>query len=230
MLHAITRRSVLFGLAALAAFGVNAAEPVAGTDYQVLKTPQPIATPGKGEVIEFFWYGCPHCFHYEPFVEAWAKTLPKDVVFRREHALFAGRSDMEGHGRLFVALKSLGKVEALTPKVFDAIHKDKIELRDQDKLFDWISKQGVDRKQFEGAYGAFSMQAELKRQEQNVATYQLTGVPAFVVNGKYVVSAKGGDENGQQLFATINALLTKDKPAGKDAKPASKDAKAAAKK
>jgi thiol:disulfide interchange protein DsbA len=211
MLNALTRRAFLFGMAALAAVSVYASDPVAGQDYNLLPNPQPVANPAKGEVIEFFWYGCSHCYHYEPYVEAWAKTVPKDAVFRREHVLFPGRSDMEGHVRLFLALKMLGKQDVMAPKVFDAIHKDGVELRDPKTLFDWIGKQGINLQQFQGAYNAFSMRAEMQHAEQMVSSYNISGVPMFVVDGKYIVSAQQGDEEGKKMFATINALLAKDR-------------------
>jgi thiol:disulfide interchange protein DsbA len=222
------RLAVVVGLT-FAAFGAQADEPKPGVDFDYLPVVMPTDTPGKIEVIEFFWYGCPHCIHLEPMVEAWAKTLPKDVVFRREHAMFPGNSNWAGHAKLFVALKALGLVDSLTPKIFDAVHNQHIELRDEATLFDWIAKQGVNRAQFEAAYKSFSAQAGFARLIQLSQDYRIDGVPTFVVNGKYSTSpAKVQSE--EKTFAVINALIAKEraslKPAKAEAKPTVKPAKA----
>ncbi|GAB3260895.1 thiol:disulfide interchange protein DsbA/DsbL [Chitinimonas naiadis] len=210
---------------ALAAFSAHA-EVRAGVDFDYLPNVMPTEAPGKIEVIEFFWYGCPHCYHLEPKVAAWEATLPKDVVFRREHVMWDGRSDMAGHAKVFVALKALGQVNALTPKVFNAIQKDGIELRDEKTLFDWVAKQGVNRAQFESAYKSFGAQSTFARAAQLTRDYRIDGVPNFIVNGKYKTSpSKTGDED--KLFGVINELIAKEraaKPAAAAA-PAAKPAK-----
>jgi thiol:disulfide interchange protein DsbA len=217
----------------MGAMAAQAADPKPGVDFDYLPTIMPTDSPGKVEVIEFFWYGCPHCFHLEPQVEAWAKTLPKDVVFRREHAMFEGNTNWAGHAKLFVALKTLGLVDALTPKVFDAVHNQRVELRDESTLFDWIAKQGVNRAQFEAAYKSFAAQAGFARQIQLSRDYGLDGVPVFIVNGKYRTSpAKVQSE--EKTFDVINALIVKERATLKpvkaeapaaDAKPTKKAAK-----
>lgn len=196
---------------ALAALSSHA-EVRPGVDFDYLPTVMPTDSPGKIEVIEFFWYGCPHCYHLEPKVEAWAATLPKDVVFRREHVMWDGRSDMAGHAKVFVALKALGQVNALTPKVFDAIQKDGVELRDEKTLFDWVAKQGVNRAQFEAAYKSFGAQSGLNRAGQLTRDYRVDGVPSFVINGKYKTSpSKTGDE--AKMFQVIGELIAKERAA-----------------
>ncbi|GAB3261111.1 thiol:disulfide interchange protein DsbA/DsbL [Chitinimonas naiadis] len=191
----------------------------AGIDYVVLPSPQPVEQVGKGEVIEFFSFGCPHCQHYEPFVEAWAAKLPRDVVFRREHIAPSGRTDWLGYAKLFYALKMLGKSEPLVPKVFATVSAKQVELRDEDALFNWIANQGLDRKQFIAVYQSFGMQGQLNRVNELGRLLQVRSVPGFVVNGRYLVQVHEGDEDGQRLFSTINELLAtdraKDKTAGK---------------
>ena len=115
-----------------------------GKEYKALTPAKPVAVAGKAEVIEFFWYGCPHCFAVEPHVESWAAKLPKDVNFRRVHVMWDGRNDMEGHAKLFLALQAMGIEGKYQMAVMKAIQSDKIELRDEAKLFDWVKKQGID--------------------------------------------------------------------------------------
>ncbi len=111
-----------------------------GTEYKLLTPAQPVAVPGKIEVIEFFWYGCPHCFHIEPYVEAWAAKLPKDVNFRRAHVVWQGRNDIIAHAKIFIALNTMGIAGKYQQAVFNAIQQDGLELRKDDVLFDWVKK------------------------------------------------------------------------------------------
>ncbi|MFC4158050.1 thiol:disulfide interchange protein DsbA/DsbL [Chitinimonas lacunae] len=175
-----------------------------------LTKPQPVATPGKIEVIEFFWYGCPACNATEPAVEAWEKTLPKDVVFRREHVLWTGRSDMDGHAKLFNALSMLNLLPTHHRAVFDAIHRDKLELRDQDTLAKWVAQRGIDQRRFMAAYQAFDMNARLDRARKFGKDYQLQSVPSFVVNGKYLTSP-GAVGDPQKMFALIDQLIARER-------------------
>ncbi|WP_269531530.1 thiol:disulfide interchange protein DsbA/DsbL [Chitinimonas sp. BJYL2] len=215
---AITRTLARLLAAGLALLALNSqAEPRAGVDFEYLPAAQATEAPGKIEVIEFFWFGCPHCYHLEPKVQAWEKTLGKDVVFRREHVLWNGRSDMEGHVRLFATLKMLGKLNALTPAAFDAIQRDRIELRDEVKLFEWVAAQGIPREQFENAYRSFGAQAGLARARQLTLDHRVDGVPTFIVNGKYKTSVtKTGNED--KLFVVVNELVAKERATLKPAK------------
>lgn len=229
----IARAAAIVGLM-LGAVASQAAEPRAGVDFDYLPSAMPTETPGKIEVIEFFWYGCPHCFHAEPAVEAWAKTLPKDVVFRREHAMFEGNTSWAPHAKLFVTLRNMGLVDSMTPKVFDAVHNQHIELRDEDVLFDWIAKQGINRAQFEAIYKSFGIQAGMNRQIELSRMYHIDGVPTFIVNGKYVTSPgkmQVSDEvaSAQKMVGVINALIAKERASVKPAKAAGKPAAKAAK-
>jgi thiol:disulfide interchange protein DsbA len=191
---------------------------VAGRDFKLLATPQPTEQKGKIEVIEFFSFGCPHCAHYEPFVDEWQARQPKDVYLRREHVNFIGRSDWFPYVRMAIALKSIGQLDRLAPMVFDAIHKQRIELRDEDNLYTWLQKQGVNRQQFDGAYKAFSMQASVKRAENLARDYRLEGVPTFIVAGKYQVSVQPDDPDGKKLFGIIDALVARERAAARPAK------------
>ncbi|PHV12315.1 thiol:disulfide interchange protein DsbA/DsbL [Chitinimonas sp. BJB300] len=204
-------RLIATGLA-LVAFN-SYAEPRAGVDFDYMPKAMSTEAPGKIEVLEFFWYGCPHCYHLEPMVAAWAKTLPKDVVLRREHVMWDGRSDMAGHAKVFNALKSIKQSDAVTPAVFKAIQADRIELRDEKVLFDWVAKQGVNRPQFEAAYKGFGAQAQLARATQLTRDYGIDGVPTFIINGKYKTSPSKTDGDEKRFFKIMDELIAKERGA-----------------
>jgi thiol:disulfide interchange protein DsbA len=189
-----------------------------GVEYKKMAKPQAVAVAGKSEVIEFFWYGCPHCFTVAPYVEDWASKLPANVNFRRVHVAWPGRSDMAGHTKIFIALQAMGLEAKQQLAVMTAVQKDRIELRKEDVLFAWIKKQGIDVAKFKAQYNSFSSSAQLSKLEQMTRDYQVDGVPMFVVNGKYVTSpAMVGAEDGT-ITKVIDELLAKDKPAAKPKK------------
>lgn len=207
MKHLIVTASLL---SASAAFAFTE-----GKDFKALNPAQPVAVAGKHEVIEFFWYGCPHCFAVEPYVESWAAKLPKDVNFRRVHVMWDGRNDMEGHAKIFLALQAMGLDAKYQQAVMMAVQKDRIELRDEAKLLDWVKKQGIDVAKFKANYNGFSTQAQLKNLSKMARDYQVDGVPMFVVNGKWVTSpAMVGTEDGR-VTQMVDELIAKDRKAPK---------------
>lgn len=183
-----------------------------GTEYKLLTPAQPVAVPGKIEVIEFFWYGCPHCFHIEPYVEAWAAKLPKDVNFRRAHVVWQGRNDIIAHAKIFIALNTMGIAGKYQQAVFNAIQQDGLELRKDDVLFDWVKKkQGIDVNKFKAAYNSFSGSVEMNKLAKMVQDYQVDGVPMFIINGKYVTApSMVGKEDGTVL-TVVDQLIAKER-------------------
>lgn len=165
---------------------LHAAEIKEGKDYTVLAQIQPTDAKGKVEVTEFFWYGCPHCFEFEPTLNTWLKTLPKDVAFRRVPADF-GR--WTGGAKLFYTLEALGEEGRLHKELFDAIHgNERLNFNNESAMADWLAKKGIDRKKFADAYNSFSVQSSVNRAQQLTRNYALTGVPNVVVGGKYVTN------------------------------------------
>lgn len=183
----------------------------AGPDFTRLSTTLPTDTPGKIEVIEFFWYGCPHCNELEPMVEAWEKRLPKDVVFRREHVIWDGRSETETHARLFLTLRAMGLLTQHHRAVFDAIHAAKTRLRSESEVFDWAAKRGIDRAKFEATYKSFGVNMQTTRAKDMTGKYLVDGVPSFAVNGKYKASM-GGAHDEKRLFEIVNKLIAEERP------------------
>ncbi|MEZ5728324.1 MAG: thiol:disulfide interchange protein DsbA/DsbL [Burkholderiaceae bacterium] len=181
--------------------------PPPGKSYRLVKPAQATGVPkGKLEVIEFFWYGCPHCNALEPLIKAWALRLPIDVTFRRVHVPFRERR----HQRLYFTLVAMGKDDELGQKVFDAIHKAHDPL-DTDRLITtWAEAQGLERKAFTEAYRSFGVDAAMKRADKMVDAYGVDGVPALAVNGKYYTSPSMAGSNGAAL-QLVDALLAEER-------------------
>ena len=174
------------GLALFFAAGLAQAQPVAGVEYRELSPAQPTDTAGKIEVIEFFWYGCPHCYNFEPVLGPWVKKMPKDTQFRRIPAIF--NDEWEQSARAYYALEAIGEGERLHQPLFDAIHQNtRLNVANEAALTEWLGKQGVDTKKFAAAYRSFSVEGKVNRAKQLTQAYKIEGVPAMAVNGKYVV-------------------------------------------
>ena len=183
------------------ALGLAHAQPKAGVEYRELSTPQATDTPGKIEVIEFFWYGCPHCYDFEPLLNPWVKKLPKDVQFRRIPAIF--NDEWEKSARAYYTLEAIGEGERLHKPLFDAVHTgSRLKVANEAAVTEWLGKQGVDTKKFAAAYRSFSVEGKLKRAAQLTQTYKLEGVPAIAVNGKYVVMTDNIKSFDQMLAVT----------------------------
>jgi thiol:disulfide interchange protein DsbA len=162
----------------------QAKPPVAGTDYMVLEKRASVEAPaGKIEVVEFFWYSCPHCNAFEPTLNAWVKGVAKDVSVRRVPVAF--RDDFAPQQRLFYALEAMGLFDKLHGKVFAAIHVDKQKLARGDEIGDWVGKQGVDKAKFMEQYNSFSVSTKATRGAQLQNAYRVEGVPALGVAGRF---------------------------------------------
>jgi thiol:disulfide interchange protein DsbA len=157
-----------------------------GFDYRVLPITQPIDAKGKVEVIEFFWYGCPHCYEFEPELKGWIKRQNKDVVFKKVPIAF--REELMPHSQLFYALETLGKGDALNDKVMFAMHRENKRLLNENEIADWVAAQGVDRNAFLAAYRSFAVLSKARAANQLGNAYRIDGVPTVAVQGKYITS------------------------------------------
>jgi len=185
--------------------GVLAAEPAEeGTDYQRLAKPVPVETGKQVEVVEFFWYRCPHCNQLEPGLEAWVKKLPADVRFRAVPAIL--NPNWLPAAKLHYALADVGALDRLRGKVFDAYHKDKIDLDDETVLMAWIRKQGVDEARFKAAYRSFSVQTRAMKGAQTARNAGISGVPVLMVDGKYL-TAISMTYTEERLFEVLDQLV-----------------------
>ncbi len=204
----------LLGVSLALVAGTASAEIAAGRDYKPLASPQPVETGNRIEVIEFFWYGCPHCFDLEPFLKKWAARLPKDVEFRRIPAIPTER--WLPNARTFYTLESLGQIEKLHGDVFDAIHIDRVNFNDEKIQLEWMAKKGVDRAKFAEAWKSFNVQSRTKRAVQLTQAYDISGVPSLVVDGKYLtsVSLTGSPEGLMQVLDELIVKARAERPKG----------------
>lgn len=192
-------KSLIKGLlvaAALFVSGAAFADAQLGKDYSLLNPPQPTNTK-KIEVLEFFFYGCSHCFHLHPLLSAWEKTMPKDVELTFVPTVF--RDSWEPMANTYYALESLGQQQQLHDALYRAWNEQNMALVDEDKIADFVAKHGVDRAKFTAAYNSFAMQSKVMRAKQMIRSYGISGTPTLVVDGKYVIE-------GLQPEETIRAL------------------------
>ena len=178
------------------------AEPEAGKDYQILNPAQPTQSGNKIEVLEFFFYGCSHCYNLNPQLSAWEKKMPKDIKFTYVPAIF-DRPTWEVSARTFYALEALGQLAQLHDALFSAWN-DNIELVDEASTTDFLAKHGVDRKKFSDAYNSFSMQSKVVRAKQMEQIYRIRGTPSLVVDGKYLITGLPPAETIQVLNALVD--------------------------
>jgi thiol:disulfide interchange protein DsbA len=194
----LRRRTLLaaLGLAPLAALA-QTRQPALGLDYSELKPVQPVETPGKIEVIEFFWYGCPHCYTLEPLLEKWIPTLASDVQFRRVPAVL--NQGWATEAAVFYAFDALGVLERLHRPFFDAIHRERVNTRDPAVLAAWLGKHGVDAKKYDDTVKSFGVRSKVNRAAQLSAAYRIDGTPALAVEGRYTISAEQGHTQAGML-------------------------------
>lgn len=173
-------------VAALLLIGSSAFAAVElGRDYKLLNPPQPAGVK-KIEVLEFFFYGCSHCFHLHPQLSAWEKTMPKDVDLIYVPTIF--RDSWEPMARTFYALESLGQLHQFHDALYKAWNVDNEVIGDEAKVLDFLAPRGVDRAKFSAAYNSFSMQSKVVRAKQMIRSYSISGTPTLVVDGKYMIS------------------------------------------
>jgi thiol:disulfide interchange protein DsbA len=196
---------------AAASFAFAAAGAIAQQPYQLLNPPQPTEGGGKIEVLEFFWYGCPHCYTLESSVAAWSKKAPQDVVFRRVHALPS--EAWAEHARLFYTLESMGKLEELHQKVFDAIHKQNVNLANKKLRDEWLQKNGVEPAKYAEVEKSFTVSTKMNRAKQLTYAYKVDSVPRLAVNGKYVITMEGAGSIDRvfQIVDQVVGIARKDK-------------------
>lgn len=177
----------LFAVLVLLCATLAHAEVVAGKDYKLLNPAQPTSSGNKVEVLEFFFYGCSHCFHLHPKLNEWEKKIPKDVDLQYVPVIF--RDNWEPMARTFYALEALGQRKQLHDALFEAWNVHNTDLSDEAKITEFVAKHGVDRAKFAAAYNSFSMGSKVMRSGQMVQSHGIRGTPTIVVDGKYSITA-----------------------------------------
>ncbi len=199
-------RTIFIALVLLGATQVHA-EVVAGRDYKMLNPPQLTLSGSKVEVLEFFFYGCSHCYHLHKPLSAWEKKMPKDVQLQLVPVIF--RDTWEPMARTFYALESLGLRARLHNDLFEAWNVFNTDLSDEDKITEFVGKRGVDRGKFSAAFNSFSLQSKVARSNQMVQSYGVRGTPTIVVDGKYSISELQPEDTIRVLNEVI-AMARKD--------------------
>ncbi|MBL4712275.1 MAG: thiol:disulfide interchange protein DsbA/DsbL [Gammaproteobacteria bacterium] len=200
------KKLMLFILLLLNAISVSAVEYDEGIDYKLVGTS--LAAPGnKIEVLEFFWYGCPHCYTFEPYIQSWKKSKPVNVKFVRVPAIF--RPDWEVQARVYYALSNMGIIEEHHEKIFNEIHNNKKHLDKKEVIVRFLEKNGVDSKKLLKEYNSFAVDGMVRKSIRKQSAYQIEGVPAIIINGKYLVtgSMAGSYEN---MIKIINYLIAEE--------------------
>lgn len=188
------------------------AAPVPEKDFKTLAQAQPTEAPGKIEVLEFFQYGCGHCYDLEPTMKAWSRKKPKDVEFRYVPTVWdESRVPL---AKTFYALEALGLLEQMHDKVYDAIHQKQVRLSERDVMMKWIAQQpGVDAKKFEEAYDSFGVNNKVQRAAQMTKAFRISGTPTIAVNGKYLtgpsyaLDASSGSVDYNKMTQTLDDLI-----------------------
>jgi thiol:disulfide interchange protein DsbA len=207
--------NVLAGLAGLLGTGLapsafaQGGAPVEGQQYRRLPQPLP-TTAGKIELIEFFWYGCPHCFIFDPSLNQWLHTLPADVAFRRVHVGFGAIHKL--HQRLFYALEAMGKEAEVHERVFAAFHIERVDVSDDDAVFALVSRLGLNLAQFKTAYASFGVQSKCMQATRLSNDYLIDGVPTLGVAGRFITSPSMAGKQGQnERELGVQALAVADR-------------------
>lgn len=187
--------------------GANSVEKFTdGKEYKTI-TQQPAQTGDKVEVLEFFWYGCPHCFSFEPFISRWKGSMPANVEFKRVPAVF--RPEWKVQARTYYALDQLGVVEKLHSKIFEEIHKNRKPLNTLEAMTEFLVSQGVDKQAFTDAYNSFAVDGNIRKAIKMQTDFNITGVPTVVINGKYQTTGSMTG-NYDTLLQVMDFLVAKE--------------------
>lgn len=211
------RRELIQSAVALGVVGVFGGVPTAFAQdagaFKKVRREVPRSTPGKIDVVEFFWYGCIHCYNFEPKVNAWAKKLPSDVLFTKVPIVFQSqRVNFQGHQRLYYTLEAMGKLDVAHSKVFEAMHKDKKQLANDAQIFDFAESIGLKREEFANVFKSFGVNAKCAQAKTLFEAYGADGVPTLGVDGKFFTSASvaGSEDNALRV---VDALIKRQRQA-----------------
>ncbi len=172
--------------------------------YETITPAQPTHDPAKIEVIEFFWYGCPHCYDFEPLLNKWKETIPKNVEFIREPAAF--NETWTKHAKAYYTAEALGVVDKIHADFFDAVQNKGEELQTEDQLAKFFVAHGVKEADFHEAYNSFPVDAKIRQAPAMAARYGITGVPAIIINGKYKTNGKIAGSH-EKMIEVMNQLI-----------------------
>lgn len=183
------------------------AEPfIEGGHYELLDEVQPVQTGDKIEVVEMFWYRCPHCFQLEPFMVKWLKNIPENTQFVRTPAVL--NRQWEFHAKAYYMFEALGVVDELHDKFYSAIHVGRLDIDSADELADWAAENGVNRQSVIDAFNSFAVESKFNFAKVMTRKYGLSGVPAVIVDGRYRTTV-GHAGSQEEMIKVINFLIEK---------------------
>jgi len=185
-LHLDRRRLLAIGALLPVVARAQSRGPVEGTDFKLVQPPQPVESGNKVEVLEFFYYLCPHCYAFRPELDAWRKKVSADVDYRRIHINW-DNSNLN-HTKMYYALEQLGRIGDIHEKIFDAIHVAKKRLLDPNEIADLMAANGIDRKQFLEMFNSFTVASRVNKAGQTWRAYKVDGTPTMGCDGKFLTS------------------------------------------
>jgi thiol:disulfide interchange protein DsbA len=194
------------GAVALAFLALSSSVPAntnGDYEYQVLDVPQRQDSQGKIEIIEFFSWGCPHCYEFYPLLARWLAKLPKDATFKRV-PVGLGHPDWDNLARAYYALQFTGDASRLDSPIFEAIHRDHVPLFDEQSITAWVGKHGVNVAQFTAAFRSFGVNTSVDQSERVAAGYRIDGVPTLAIGGRYTVTG-----NQIKMLAATDEFIAK---------------------
>lgn len=206
-LRALARRAAFACLLLawpLSALAEEAPRVRVNVDYRLVG-PQPVATGDRIEVIDFFWYGCPHCYTFQPALEAWIERKPPDVALRRVPAIL--RDSWAPHARIYYTLEALGEVERLHQAVYHGYHVQELHMSKPEVMLNWALRHGIDGKRWTDAYNSAAVSEKVARAQELTHDYSVQGTPSLVVDGRYLTSpamARGE----QRMIPVLEELIS----------------------
>ncbi len=191
-------------------FSLSSVLQAESVGYETLSPAQPTQNQDKIEIIEFFWYGCPHCYSFEPELTEWLKSKPENVEFIRQPAVF---SSLWGkHAKAYLVAEALGVVDKVHADFFDAIQNKKQKLTSEDQLAEFFVAHGVDETQFRNTFNSFLVDAKLRQAKAMAPRYGITGVPAIIINGKYKTNGPLAGSH-KKMIEVMNRLIQQESQA-----------------
>ena len=187
---------------------LTAAEYSEGKQYLRLANPQPTSASDKIEVVELFWYGCPHCFELEPHIQQWLETKPDDVVFVRMPAVLGPRWELLAKG--FYTAELLGVDDRLHKALFEALHEKKQKINDEAALQAFFVNHGVSAEDFRNTFGSFAVSVKSNNAKAMTRRYALTGVPTIIINGKFSTGGRQAGSNAN-IIKVVDYLVAQER-------------------
>lgn len=199
----------LGAVVALVPMSLAAATYQEGRDYERIVPEQPTDAGNKIEVVEIFWYGCPHCHRFQTYVDRWLKNKPADVEWRRLPGIL--RDEWALHARAFYAAEALGAIDKIHGPLFNAIHAEKRRLDTEEALADFVAAQGVKKDDFRKAFNSFAVDAKVRRARDMGNRYRINSTPSVVVNGKYRLNPSMTNGNYAAMMKVIEHLIEQER-------------------